>query len=95
MKMTRSAAIWFGMLSLAVSALAADPLPLPKSTPWDVKRLQATTPEFEWIQREGPVRSLTYRGEPYQGQPTRVFAYYASPATVGNTSAQRLSLIHI
>jgi dienelactone hydrolase len=89
MKLTRSAATWFGILSLAVSALAADPLPLPKTTPWDVKRLQATTPEFEWLQREGPVRSLTYRGEPYQGQPTRVFAYYASPATVGNTSAQR------
>ena len=69
--------------------MAGDPLPLPKSTPWDVKRLQETTPEFEWLQREGPVRSLTYRGEPYQGHPTRVFAYYASPATVGDTSAQR------
>lgn len=88
MMMTRWAAIWMGMLSLAVSALAGDPLPLPKSTPWDVKRLQETTPEFEWLQQEGPVRSLTYSGEPYQGHPTRVFAYYASPATVGATSVQ-------
>ena len=35
-----------------------------------------------WVNNTGPVRSLLYQGEPYQGKPTQVFAYYASPVTV-------------
>ena len=71
-------------LLLAVSFLAAaDPLPLPKSTPWDVQEL-SKAPEFTWIEKEAPVKSLTYRGLPYRGKPTSVFAYYASPATLSD-----------
>jgi len=49
--------------------------------PWDIARLSAA-PQFEWIDASGPVRSLFYTGEPYDGKPTRVFAYYTSPATL-------------
>jgi len=56
---------------------------LPKTTPWDLKALSAP-PKFEWSAGEG-VRSLYYRGEPYQGKPTRVFAYYATPGTLSKT----------
>jgi cephalosporin-C deacetylase-like acetyl esterase len=53
---------------------------LPATTPWDLAAL-SKPPEFEW--REGKeVRSLFYKGEPYQGKPTRVFAYYASPGSL-------------
>ncbi len=38
---------------------------------------------MQWVREEGLVRSLLYHGEPYQGKPTQVFAYYASPVTVG------------
>jgi len=41
-------------------------------------------PEYEWADRQGPVWSLYYHGLPYKDKPTRVFAYYASPATLGN-----------
>ena len=54
---------------------------LPSTTPWNLKDL-SKAPAFEWVDREGPVHSLLYSGEPYAGQPTRVFAYYASPGTL-------------
>src|SRR6476659_1607960 len=38
---------------------------------------------------KGPVRSLYYEGESYRGHPTRVFAYYASPATLEAKAAKR------
>ena len=65
---------------------AADPAPVPATTPWDLPRLQDAPPAHTWIQQDGPIHSLTYAGEPYQGHPTRVFAYYASPTTLGSTA---------
>ncbi len=58
------------------------PAPLPEFTPWDVKALEKA-PSFEWLDRSGKVHALTYEAEPYQGKKTRVFAYYASPLTLG------------
>jgi hypothetical protein len=59
---------------LPVCVQSAEPaagLPLADSTPWDLERL-GKAPDFEWVDAEGPVRSLFYQGEPYQGQPTAV-----------------------
>ena len=61
---------------------AAEPFPLPKETPWDLAALKKA-PEFEWLSQKGGVHSMTYSGETYRGKPTRVFAYYASPKTLG------------
>ena len=60
---------------------------LPKSSPWDLAKL-SEPPKFEWIDAKGPVRSLFYEGEPFKGHPTRVFAYYASPATLDPNAAK-------
>lgn len=38
---------------------------------------------MHWIDRSQPVHSLTYAGENYLGKETEVFAFYASPATLG------------
>ena len=54
---------------------------LPETMPWDLVAL-SDPPEVEWSDRENPVWSLYYAGEHYKGKPTRVFAYYASPATL-------------
>ena len=54
---------------------------LPAATPWDLAAL-SEAPTYEWSERQGPVWSLYYEGESYKGKPTRVFAYYASPATL-------------
>lgn len=69
-------------LFLGLPALAVEPAPLPKSTPWNVEAL-SQAPAFEWVEKEMPVRSLTYRGLTYQGKVTRVFAYYATPTSFG------------
>lgn len=54
---------------------------LPATTPWDLVEL-SDPPAYEWSDQEDPVWSLFYEGELYKGNPTRVFAYYASPATI-------------
>ncbi len=65
-------------LALVPSALfAADP---PKTGPWDVPALSAAEVKPEWGKEVGKAREVYYPGEPYQGKPTRAFAYYAKPA---------------
>ena len=54
---------------------------LPVTIPWDLAGL-SEPPEYEWSGRESSVWSLYYEGEDYKGKCTRVFAYYASPATL-------------
>ena len=53
---------------------------LPETTPWDLEDL-SQPPSMEWHDGK-EVRSLFYKGEPYQGKPTRVFAYYATPGSL-------------
>src|SRR5262245_21042591 len=60
------------LLPLPGTAPAAEPL-------WDLDRL-GKAPKVEWVEKDGELRKLYYEGEPYQGKPTRVFAYYAEPA---------------
>lgn len=73
------------LLVLSSSALAQqaiNPSPnLPETQPWDLAKL-SVAPKFEWIDQKSPVRSLAYAGENYRGQPTHVFAYYATPGSV-------------
>ena len=54
---------------------------LPPTTPWDLTDL-SQPPHFEWIDCKDKVWSLYYQGKSYQGKPTRIFAYYANPATL-------------
>jgi dienelactone hydrolase len=51
--------------------------------PWDLTALKNTVPAMSWLRQNQPIHSLTYRGEVFQGHPTDVFAFYASPATLG------------
>ena len=59
---------------------------LPASLPWDLAAL-SQPPAFEWLDEDSPVRSLLYAGEPFQGHTTRVFAYYATPASISGGDA--------
>lgn len=81
MLILRSAVRLFPILA-ALTMRAGTPAPLPSFTPWDVPAL-ARVPSPEWVDRTGKVRSMLYEGEPYQGRKTKVFAYYASPRTLG------------
>lgn len=53
--------------------------------PWNLTRLKADVPAVRWENRAGPIHSLIYAGEPYEGHPTEVFALYASPVTLGES----------
>ena len=70
------------LILLTTSALARSPLPLPATTPWNLKALERV-PAFGWLDESKPIREIFYEGEPYEGRSTGVFAYYASPATLG------------
>ncbi len=61
--------------------------------PWDLREL-SRAPAVEWVDPAGPVRSLYYAGEPYQGRPTRVFAYYAAPPGAATGRAPAMVLVH-
>jgi len=92
-------AICHALLFWSAAALLAEdpatgvivPAPeLPASLPWDLAAL-SQPPAFEWLDETSPVRSLLYAGEPFEGHATRVFAYYATPASIGGGDAGQAS----
>jgi dienelactone hydrolase len=76
------------ILFSSAGPLLADPparAPLPPTTPWKMDEL-SKPPAVEWLDEKSPVRTLMYAGEPFAGKPSRVFAVYASPATIDENS---------
>ncbi|MCC6355793.1 MAG: acetylxylan esterase [Verrucomicrobiae bacterium] len=59
-----------------------------KVGPWDLGELRQV-PAMRWADESGPVHSLLYAGEAYQGRATEVFAFYASPSTLGEAGGKR------
>lgn len=51
--------------------------------PWNLEALKTQVPSMHWVRQDQPVHSLLYAGEVFQGKPTEVFAFYASPVTLG------------
>lgn len=73
--------LWAAVVAFA-SQTGAQEL-APRTGLWNVAQLQQA-PEAQWgepgVQASGAVlQEVYYRGEPYQGRPTRVFAYFALP----------------
>ncbi|NLX99057.1 MAG: prolyl oligopeptidase family serine peptidase [Rhodopirellula sp.] len=52
---------------------------------WNLGELKKA-PSMRWADQSGPVHALFYAGENYQGKPTEVFAFYASPKTLGKAT---------
>lgn len=46
--------------------------------PWDLKTLKQP-PEATWGETKDGAQEVFYEGEPFDGHPTRIFAYYAQP----------------
>jgi dienelactone hydrolase len=51
--------------------------------PWNLDALKSQVPAMHWVKQDAPIQSLTYAGEKYEGHDTEVFAFYASPITLG------------
>ncbi len=69
-------------LGIAVAFVAGLVHAEEKVGPWNLTELKEA-PAMRWVDRSGPVHSLFYEGESYRGKPTEVFAFYASPSTLG------------
>ena len=63
---------------LLASATRADESAGRFTGPWDLPALQQV-PEATWGEKSGLVEEVFYEGEPLDGKPTRVFAYYGRP----------------
>ncbi|MFZ2642325.1 MAG: PhoPQ-activated protein PqaA family protein [Verrucomicrobiia bacterium] len=72
-------AIFITLSLVAASVRAGDE----KVGPWNLSTLKRVVPTMRWADQSGPVHSLFYAGENYQGRATEVFAFYASPRTLG------------
>jgi len=70
--------IGLSLALLTVAAFSADADKKPNTGPWDVSALRRV-PKATWGKTEGLVQEVYYEGEPFQGKPTRVFAYYGRP----------------
>ncbi len=83
---------WIAVLSPACSALAADASPKRFTGPWNLAELKQV-PAATWGEKKDLVQEVYYAGEPLDGKPTRVFAYYARPAE-GNGPFPGMVLVH-
>ena len=65
--------------------------------PWNLTELKRA-PAMHWLTQSGSVHSLLYAGEKFKGTNTEVFAFYASPITLGEakpgTKFPSVVLIH-
>ena len=82
--------LWVSLLLASSGCTLLRPVQPAKSPsalqPWDLAAL-SRPPQYQWADRQGAAWSLFYAGQPYKGKPTRVFAYYASPVTLGSEAA--------
>ncbi len=76
------------------------PVPSPETAAgvWPIERLKSEVPAFRIEDKTARIQSLIYEGEPVAGKPTEVFAFYASPKTMGtageNETFPGIVLIH-
>lgn len=88
MKSTPTCSCLALLLLAATASIAAEQPARPvAATPetvgsWNLSQLKQP-PAMRWLKQSGPVHSLIYTGEKYNGNDTEVFAFYASPATLG------------
>ena len=75
--------------TLLFAMLGTAPLLAEKVGPWDLDALKTNVPAMKWLRQDQPVHSLTYAGETYQGHETEVFAFYASPITLGQKTTAK------
>ena len=81
-------------LVLALFALTSRQAPAQTNKPlWDLAAL-SHAPTAEWGERKGLVQEVYYAGEPLNGKPTRVFAYYAKPDGPGPGPFPGMVLVH-
>ncbi len=77
------------LLILACLFMPSCPIPAEQIGPWNLDALKKTVPQMKWLRQDQPVHSLLYTGERFQGRETEVFAFYASPGTIGEAGSRK------
>jgi dienelactone hydrolase len=64
--------------------------------PWDLKVFEnpPRTHEAPSVEPEEGVRALFFEGPPYQGRPTRAFAWFGAPKNAANGKSPAMVLLH-
>ena len=88
----RLAAVCLALAGLSFSSVAAAERAAPSAVPWNMAELEKVPPA-EWGDASGPVQEVYYQGEPLDGKPTRIFAYFAQPAS-GEGPFPGMVLVH-
>ncbi|HQW29208.1 MAG TPA: acylamino acid-releasing protein, partial [Verrucomicrobiales bacterium] len=73
-------------LSLPVALLAQEQSLQTQAGTWPIQRLKSEIPAFRVEDEKARIQSLIYEGEVIAGKPTEVFAFYASPKTLGTAT---------
>lgn len=81
----RFTAVIFLFAASLLSATRSSAATVARIGAWNLTELKEA-PALRWENKSGPVHSLLYTGEVYSGRPTEVFAFYASPATLGEAA---------
>ena len=81
--------------SVALFALLLSPVTVWARVPWNLRALSNpphtyTAPEFH----ENGMRGLFFDGVPWQGKPTRVFAWYGVPTNAKSDRVPAVVLVH-
>jgi len=88
--------VWFAATVTVCGAATAEPAERFTGQrftgPWTLTELKRV-PRADWGEKSGLVQEVYYQGEPLQGRPTRVFAYYARPKS-GDGPFPGMVLIH-
>ncbi len=74
----------FACCWLAAVARADEPAGEPTPGVWPIERLKSEISQFRIEDPKAKIQSLIYEGETVDGKTTEVFAFYASPKTLGN-----------
>ncbi|MBC8289576.1 MAG: acetylxylan esterase [Planctomycetes bacterium] len=62
-----------------------------ETKPWILSELHKV-PAVSWLDESSPIRSLTYRNEHFNGKPTDVFAFYATPGSISGDKSKDKNL---
>ena len=83
------------LVALGVVFVSAGPALAAPGMPWDREALYRTPQVFEAKAfATNGVQAVFYEGEPYQGKPTRVFAYYGLPPVKAGEKVPGIVLVH-
>ena len=90
-KIPKAIAVFF---LLAGGPGSAGEAPLSPSGLWNVRQMLDSPPAVEYGSTDGLTKQVWYAGEPFEGKPTRIFAWLGEPAGAASVKRPAVLLVH-